>query len=454
MANHDGHATVPGIEDLIARLREEGTEEGRAEAARLMARAQAQARDILDAARAVADAMRGAARKDADRLRRTEEEALQPAMRDTVLDLKARHATRFADDVRGKIGGLMRNDDVLRRMILALAGRTRDAAGLDDSDTLEVILPREVVGLDDLRRRPEALQEGTLTHFAAGIPGDILRDGVTFHAAADGRGGNRVRMADTGVTLDLTTARWPTFCCATSTRASGRCSTVWWADHGGGARCHAWGEFARARPVLSAKVVPINRARFDARLRGALTPADHGQLDAVRGLPSWPRVQQHPDDGAAIHAARRAPGTVESPDIRGFLRDRIGLRTLMAALRRRAVGAGSPQPDAVWGYGRCLRRIRANWSDPTFGFGRAFPWAARAAQIIGSGDSAALERIALNAARRQAERRAAAHRFDLEAIVFYVARWGLLDRWTRYDAQAAETRFADLLDTAATEALR
>jgi V/A-type H+-transporting ATPase subunit E len=98
----------------------------------------------------------------------------------------------------------MRDDDVLRRMILALAARTRDAAGLDDADTLEVILPREVLGLDDLRRRPEALHEGTLTHFVAAVAGDILRDGVTFRAAEDGQDGIRVKMADSGVTVDLT----------------------------------------------------------------------------------------------------------------------------------------------------------------------------------------------------------------------------------------------------------
>lgn len=204
MAEHDGQATAAGIEDLIARLRQEGTDEGRAEAERLVARAQAQAREILDAARAEADGLREAARKDAERLHRTGEEALQAAMRDTVLDLKGRLATRFADDVRGTIGELMRDDDVLRRMILALAARTRDAAGMDDADTLEVVLPREVVGLEDLRRRPETLQEGTLTHFVAAVAGDILRDGVTFHAGEDGHGGIRVQIGDSGVTVDLT----------------------------------------------------------------------------------------------------------------------------------------------------------------------------------------------------------------------------------------------------------
>lgn len=204
MTDTTGHATAGGIEALIARLRQDGVDEGRAEAERLVTRAQAQAREILDAAQLEADGTRAAARADADRLRRTGEEALQTAMRDTVLDLKGRLATKFAEDVRGTVSTLMRDDDTLRRMILALAARTRDAAGLDDAATLEVILPRAVVALDDLRRRPEELREGSLTHFVAAVAGDILRDGVTFHPAEDDHGGIRVRLSDSGVTVDLT----------------------------------------------------------------------------------------------------------------------------------------------------------------------------------------------------------------------------------------------------------
>ena len=202
-------------------------------------------------------------------------------------------------------------------------------------------------------------------------------------------------------------------------------------------------------PRLSAKVLPINRARLDARLRAALVPEDLRQLDAVRGVLSWPRLAQHADDAAALDAARRAIAAVTSPEIKDYLRDRMELRTLVAALRRRAAGEGPPGADVAWGHGRYLRRMRANWSDPAFGLARAFPFAPAAAQAMASGDSAGMERIVLDAAWRQAERRAALHLFDFESIVFYVARWALLDRWIRHDAQVAEARFTALLDAAA-----
>ena len=207
-------------------------------------------------------------------------------------------------------------------------------------------------------------------------------------------------------------------------------------------------------PMLAAKTPPINRDRLTARLRSGLAPGDHAQLDSLSSVLDWARVQNHAADADAVAAARAAERSLASPVLRIYLRDRMELRTTIAALRRRARGEGPPPEDAPWGFGRYLRRIRAHWSDPGFGVTRAFPWVPEAARKLEAGEAAAMERIVLEAAWRQAERRGALHRFDLEAVVFYVARWALLERWTRYDAQAAEMRFADLMDRALPEAAR
>jgi hypothetical protein len=60
-------------------------------------------------------------------------------------------------------------------------------------------------------------------------------------------------------------------------------------------------------------------------------------------------------------------------------------------------------------------------------------------------DAPGLERILLEAAWRHADRLVGAHDFDFEAVALYVLRWDLLDRWTRYDAEAAAARFGALI---------
>src|SRR6056297_3657435 len=121
--------TARGIEDLIGRLRREGVEEGEAEAARLVAEAEDRARGIVEAAEADAQALRELARQEADRTRHGGQEALRVAMRDAVLDLKDALSRRFAQQVEGTVSDLTRDDEMLKRMILAVATRAREDSG-------------------------------------------------------------------------------------------------------------------------------------------------------------------------------------------------------------------------------------------------------------------------------------------------------------------------------------
>lgn len=198
--------TASGIEALIARLREEGVAEGRAEAERLVAEANARARQILDHAEREAEGKLAAARREIDAHRRAGEDALKGAARDTVLDLKEQLTRRFATEVGKTVTGAVRDEAMLRQMILDVVGRARAEGGVDRAGAARVLLPRSAVGLDDLRRKPEELREGSITHFVAAVAADLLRAGVTFDRADDEGEGLRIVLEDRGVTVDLSDA--------------------------------------------------------------------------------------------------------------------------------------------------------------------------------------------------------------------------------------------------------
>ncbi len=193
-----------GVDALIGRLREEGVSAGRAEADTILSEARAQAKQILDKASAEAQARLESARKEADAYRSAGEEALKTAMRDTVLDMKSQLAHQFSADVERLVSHQLQDPEVLKRMILEVAGRTRDGAEIAEGDSLEVILPEAVVGLQELRQHPEELREGTLTKFVFGLTGEMLRSGVTFTGSDDFASGLRVHVTEKEVTLDLT----------------------------------------------------------------------------------------------------------------------------------------------------------------------------------------------------------------------------------------------------------
>lgn len=198
--------TASGVDGLISRLRDEGVDAGRREAERLVREAQAHAREILEKAEASARAQVSAASAEADALRRAGQEALAIAARDAVLDLKDRLSRKFADEVAKTVAGAMRDEALLKEMILAVAGRARSEGGVDRAAEAVIELPRHAVGLDELRRNPEEMVAGSLTHFAAASAAAMLREGVSLSRADDEAGGIRIQLLDRGVSIDLSDA--------------------------------------------------------------------------------------------------------------------------------------------------------------------------------------------------------------------------------------------------------
>ena len=88
-------------------------------------------------------------------------------------------------------------------MILEVGSKAAQAtAGLP----AEILLPADLVSLEDLRRKPEEAKPGTLAHFVLSMGGDMLREGMRCGVSHDGEAGVRIRLVDEDVQVDLTEA--------------------------------------------------------------------------------------------------------------------------------------------------------------------------------------------------------------------------------------------------------
>lgn len=201
---HRPEVVSSGVDALIERLRDEGVADGKKRAEQIVREAERSARATLEAAETEARERLRAASKEAEALRTAGEEALKVAARDLLLDLKAELARRFSDDVRRLVREQSVDKDFLRRMILELLGRMRDSVEIGEGEAVEVILPREAVGLADLRQRPEALTAGEISDFIFGVEGQLLRDGVRFGLSEDPQGGVFVRLVEQAIEIDAT----------------------------------------------------------------------------------------------------------------------------------------------------------------------------------------------------------------------------------------------------------
>lgn len=197
--------------------------------------------------------------------------------------------------------------------------------------------------------------------------------------------------------------------------------------------------------LFVAKQPPLSRERLERRLR-ALANEDRAVLDRVENLLSWSSYTMSDDVETMQARVKTALAGVPQPTLRAIIGERVDMRTAIAALRMRASGASAP--SGTWGLGRWTRAIAANWQDPTFRLDASLPWLAEAHRLIEARDPLELQRHILGVSFRHLQRHAAKHQFDLEAVVIYVLKWNIFDRWSKSNAEAATRRFSDLCTAA------
>ena len=188
-----------GVEGLIGRLRDEGVSQGRSQAEALVTAAQQQAADLVAEAKREAEAILAKAAQEASKLKAGGEDAVRLAMRDTILSLEGDLLKGFVDRLRRLVKGVLADPAFLQRLILAVAGRAAPTG-----ERAELLLPAELVSLEDLQSKPEEATPGTLMHFVLSLGGGMLREGMSFGVAEDGQAGIRVRLVDEDVQIDLT----------------------------------------------------------------------------------------------------------------------------------------------------------------------------------------------------------------------------------------------------------
>lgn len=189
-----------GVEELIGRLREQGVEEGKAQADALMQQTRLKAERHLEEAKQKADAMLQKAREDAEKTKQAGEEAVRLAVRDAILRLKSEMVDQFSDRVQRLVSRELKDGDFLKRLILEIGGRSGPAR----DQSAKLLLPKDVIGLEQLRSDPEEVKEGNLSHFVASITKEMLRDGLEIGTREDTSAGIRVELLDEAVEIELT----------------------------------------------------------------------------------------------------------------------------------------------------------------------------------------------------------------------------------------------------------
>lgn len=176
-----------------------------------------------------------------------------------------------------------------------------------------------------------------------------------------------------------------------------------------------------------------------------LESEDARDLEQLGRLMMWASLPLDISDRDVVAMAKTVTREIESSLLREVAEWRIELRTVVAAIRRRAAGEPAPAKDEVWGFGRWTRILEKNWQKTDFGLSDALPWIVEFNERIEKMDSLGFEKSLLQLVWTYLSRKAEGHYFDFEAVALYVQRWDVIHRWSMYDATDAAKRFDELM---------
>ena len=192
-----------GVEALIDRLKNEGVSVGQKKAEDIVLDAQKRAEWIIHEAEEEARLLLEKARTEADSILATGKDALQLAARDALIKLRDTLLNSFSREVNRVVGKQMQDPAFLEKLILSLAGTVREKTGMDNSRSLVIHLPEDVMGVDELKKNPEELKQGALSSFTASLAADMLRQGVRFEISGDHSGGLFIRLEEEEMLIDF-----------------------------------------------------------------------------------------------------------------------------------------------------------------------------------------------------------------------------------------------------------
>lgn len=204
MKTEKSEVASSGVEQLIERLREEAINAGQAKAEDIVLNAQKRAAWIIEEAEQESRMLLEKARAEADALKASGIDALRLAGRDALLKLRDTLLGSFSQEVMRVVGKQMAKTEFIEQLILALASRVREKTGLDQSPEIVFQLPEDAVGVGELRKNPEELKQGPLSHLTAAIASDLLRDGITFEVSDQIKSGMVIRLVENNMVIDFT----------------------------------------------------------------------------------------------------------------------------------------------------------------------------------------------------------------------------------------------------------
>lgn len=184
---------------------------------------------------------------------------------------------------------------------------------------------------------------------------------------------------------------------------------------------------------------PISQPRLMDRLK-MLMEDDLKVVEQWLNFTNWDRQVIDRTDDEVVSTYKKLKKEISNPVLREMIDIRMNNRSIIAAIRHRR--SGLPAPIGV---GMLADSIRRNYQHPEFRLGWHYDWISKLDKCLADGDALAAQRLLFEANYRTWTQMGEKFGFSFEAVLFYLARWEIIDRWTTRDVEAGRQRFETMI---------
>jgi hypothetical protein len=184
---------------------------------------------------------------------------------------------------------------------------------------------------------------------------------------------------------------------------------------------------------------PITRPRLLERLK-MLEPDDMAAVELWIDFVQWDQQVLDRKDEEFAAKYESIKGQLHNATLREMFEVRMDTRTIIAAVRRRRAGLAAPTIIGQW-----VEQIRRNYDHPEFNMQARYDWIGKFADCLESGDALQAQWVLFDNNYRMWTRMAEQYTFSFEAVLLYLARWEIIDRWTSRDPEAGRQRYETMI---------
>lgn len=197
--------------------------------------------------------------------------------------------------------------------------------------------------------------------------------------------------------------------------------------------------------LFAQKIPPLSRLRLNNRLQ-QLSTEHQQQLAIAEQILDWSYWKAGAEDQQSAMQIQHFLQQLHDERVKQLVQEKLDLRAINAAIGYRQQALFRQQaPAGHWCVSRLRKRLEQHWLEEDFSLGQAFPWVSDAVALIREQQTLALEKLILQQAWNHLLRQSPEDEFSFFAVVIYVLKWNIAERWSRIDSNNARARFHQTL---------